>query len=160
MNRLSRKVDTDVYEDFLWGIITGHDAQGACRMVEDSSQPLVVKDAVATITELSSAKWFDKYAWIDDHEKEVWGEKKNAGAPGKVLDQFYSLYTVYNPDLVVIASHATERNLEMPYSLGNIRPDKGRLYADTKERKLYFPMETKRKVYLPIGNCLIANIDV
>lgn len=167
LNQLSRRVDADVYEDFLWGIITGYDAQGACRMVEDATKPLVVKDAVATITELSSAKWFDTYAWIDDHEKGVWGEKEHRGAavekhsiaPEKVLEQFYTLYTTRHPDLVVTASHATERNLEMPYSLGNIRPDNGRLYADVKEHKLYFPTETKRKVYLPIGNCLIANIN-
>lgn len=167
MNQLSRKVDTDIYEDFLWGIITGYDAKGACRMVEDASAPLIVKEAISTISELSSAKWFDKYAWIDDHEKGVWGEKRGRKtaverhtiAPEKMLEKFYSMYTVGQPDLVVTASHATEQNLEMPYSAGNIRPDSGRLYADTKENRLYFPMETKRKVYLPIGNCLIANID-
>lgn len=167
MNRLSRKVDADIYDDFLWGIITGYDAKGARRMVEDSVDPLVIKNALSTISELSSAKWFDTYAWIDDHEKGVWGEKKQIGAevirhtiaPEDILKQFYSLYVSYHPDLVVTASHATEKNLEMPYSLGNIRPDNGLLYADMKEGKRYFPIETERKVYLPIGNCLIANID-
>lgn len=167
MNQLSRMVNPDVFEDFLWGIITGYNAKSARRMVEDASTPLVIKKAIATISELSSAKWFDEYAWIDDREKGVWGEKKGSEsvverynvAPEKVLEQFYSLYTNCDPDLVVTASHATEKNLEMPYSLGNIRPNGGRLYADVKDNKLYFPIETNRKVYLPIGNCLIANID-
>lgn len=31
MHRLSRKVDNDIYADFLWGIITGYDAAGAMK---------------------------------------------------------------------------------------------------------------------------------
>ena len=41
MHRLSRKVDNDIYADFLWGIITGYDAAGAMKMVNNSTEPLI-----------------------------------------------------------------------------------------------------------------------
>ena len=148
MHRLSRKVDNDIYADFLWGIITGYDAAGAMKMVNNSTEPLIIKEAVASIWELHSAKWFDRYGWVDDHTQGMWGEKKSAQdtvvtyqlpqVPTKMLSRnrkggfdtvmmprvnpvdemqtFYNLYATYNPDLVVTAAHATERNLEMPFS--------------------------------------------
>ena len=58
----SRDIDEDIYADFMWGIITGYDAEAAMRMVRNSTEPLLIKDAVATIMELNSAKWFDNYA--------------------------------------------------------------------------------------------------
>ena len=79
MHRLSRQVDDDIYADFLWGIITGYDADGAMKMLNNSTEPLVIKDAVASIMELHSGKWFDRYAWVDDHTQGLWGEKKSAG---------------------------------------------------------------------------------
>ena len=72
---MCREVDNDIYGDFLWGIITGYDASAAERMVDNSTEPLVIKDAVATIMELNSAKWFDNYAWVDDHTRGLWGYK-------------------------------------------------------------------------------------
>lgn len=159
LNQLSRQVDNDVYADFLWGIITGYDAQAAMKMVENSTEPLVVKDAVATIMELHSGKWFNRYAWVDDHHQGLWGEKKsvedtiatyqlpaqlipavqklpdgkisnirvNRVNPVDEMQTFYDIYAQYDPDLVVTAAHATERNLEMPFSLGNIKSKDGKI---------------------------------
>ena len=47
-----------------------------------------------------------------------------------VLRQFLEYYEAIEPDLVVTASHATEINLEMPGSVGNIRCRDGRLYVE------------------------------
>lgn len=167
INRLSREIDEDVYADFLWGIITGYDAEAALRMVEDSREPLVIKSAVSTITELSSGKWFDRFAWIDDHELGLVGEKKMAN--GKVdtyridvtavLPKFKEIYEAYDPDLVVTASHATQNNLEMPFSLGNIKAKDGKLYADFATGIEFLKESGKRRVYLPIGNCLIGDVN-
>lgn len=191
LNQLSRRVDDDIYADFLWGIITGYDAQAAMKMVDNSTEPLVIKDAVATIMELHSGKWFDRYAWIDDHTQGLWGEKKSKEESivtyqlpmksakmkvrmpdGKIkevmmdrvnpvdeMQTFYRIYEQYNPDLVVTAAHATERNLEMPFSLGNIKPKNGTLYMDFPGNPQDLKESGKRKVYLPIGNCLIANVN-
>lgn len=190
-NRLSRRVDDDIYADFLWGIITGYDAKAAMRMVDNSTEPLVVKDAVSTIMELNSGKWFDRYAWLDDHTIGLWGEKKSAQdtivtymlprmqtegyirtsdgnikkkviekvRPEDAMQTFYNIYGQYNPDLVVTAAHATERNLEMPFSLGNVKAKNGILYMDFPDNPKNLVESGKRKVYLPIGNCLIGNVD-
>ena len=189
LNQISRQVDDDIYADFLWGIITGYDAQAALKMVNNATEPLVVKDAVSTITELHSAKWFNRYAWLDDHKEGVWGEKKGAGEevvehqlkltkrnvpvhgqkgkfvlreaanPEEEMQKFFDIYAEINPDLVVTAAHATERNLEMPFSLGNIKPKDGVLYMDFKDNPQNLKESGKRKIYLPIGNCLIANVN-
>ena len=169
MHLASREIDEDIYADFIWGMITGYDAAAAMRMVDNSTEPLLIKDAVATITALNSAKWFDNYAWVDDHHKGLWGEKqgrqsevkRDSIAPEQVLRKFSDLYAKYNPDLVVTAAHATERNLEMPFSLGNFKPKDGGLYAEDRFTKETWDIEQsgKRKVYFAVGNCLIGNVN-
>jgi zinc protease len=77
MHHVSREVDEDIYADFMWGMITGYDAAAAMKMLDNSTEPLLIKDAVATITELKSAKWFDRYAWVDDHSRGLWGQKQS-----------------------------------------------------------------------------------
>ena len=166
---LSRTMDEDIYADFFWGIITGYDADSAMRMVENSLQPLTIKDAVATIMELNSAKWFDNYAWVDDHTKGLWGTKRGRDAEivtdtvpqEDVLRKFTDLYEEFNPDLVVTAAHATQKNLEMPYSLGNLKPREGRLYAEDKFTGKEWDLVNsgKRKVYAAVGNCLIGDMN-
>ncbi len=168
-HHVSRDIDEDIYADFMWGIITGYDAAAAMRMVENSTEPLVVKDAVATIMELNSAKWFDNYAWVDDHTKGLWGEKRGRNskivtgmvALEQVLPKFTELYAEYNPDLIVTAAHATQKNLEMPYSLGNLKPRDGRLYAEDRFTGDTWDLQEsgKRRVYTAIGNCLIGDMN-
>ena len=165
----SRDIDSDIYADFMWGIITGYDAEAAMRMVDNSTEPLVVKDAVATIMELNSAKWFDNYAWIDDHTKGLWGEKRGFDgeirtgmvAPEEVLPKFTELYAEYDPDLIVTAAHATQKNLEMPYSLGNLKPRNGKLYAKDRFTGAEWDLKEsgKRRVYTAVGNCLIGDMN-
>lgn len=76
-NRMSRTIDDDIYDDYIWGIITGYSAEDALRIIHQSQQPFVIKSALSSITEVSSGEWFDKFAWVDDHVKGKWGEKKN-----------------------------------------------------------------------------------
>lgn len=169
MHHVSREVDDDIFADFMWGMITGYDAAAAMRMVDNSTEPLLIKDAVATIMELDSAKWFDNYAWVDDHKKGEWGEKHgrtaeikiDSIAPEQVLTKFTELYEAINPDLVVTAAHATQRNLEMPFSLGNLKPRDGKLYADDHFAKTQWDLNDsgKRKVYFAVGNCLIGDVN-
>ena len=168
-HHVSRDIDDDIYADFMWGIITGYDAEAAMRMVNNNTEPLVIKDAVATIMELNSAKWFDNYAWIDDHTKGLWGKKRGFDgeivtgmvAPEEVLPKFTELYAEFNPDLVVTAAHATQQNLEMPYSLGNLKPRNGKLYAEDRFNGKTWDLKEsgKRRVYTAVGNCLIGDMN-
>ena len=165
----SRDVDEDIYADFMWGIITGYDAEAAMRMVDNSTEPLLIQDAVATIMELNSAKWFDNYAWVDDHTKGLWGEKRgrhaeikrDTVAPEQVLRKFTDLYAEFDPDLIVTAAHATQKNLEMPYSLGNLKPRGGKLYAEDRFTHEEWDLlnSGKRRVYAAVGNCLIGDMN-
>lgn len=169
LHMMCREVDNDIYGDFMWGIITGYDAAAAMRMVDNSTEPLLVKDAVATIMELNSAKWFDNYAWVDDHTRGLWGYKNGRNgeivtdtvAKEQVLDKFRELYEAYDPDLIVTAAHATQQNLEMPYSLGHIKPRNGMLYTQNiftgEERDIV--ESGKRRVYTAVGNCLIGDMN-
>lgn len=169
LHMMCREVDNDIYGDFMWGIITGYDAAAAMRMVDNSTEPLLVKDAVATIMELNSAKWFDNYAWVDDHTRGLWGYKNGRNgeivtdtvAKEQVLDKFKELYEAYDPDLIVTAAHATQQNLEMPYSLGHIKPRNGKLYTQNiftgEERDIV--ESGKRRVYTAVGNCLIGDMN-
>lgn len=169
MHHVSREVDDDIFADFLWGMITGYDAAAAMKMLDNSTEPLIVKDAVATIMELNSAKWFDNYAWVDDHTRGLWGQKRGRTSAVEtdsidtklVLKKFTELYEAYDPDLIVTAAHATQRNLEMPFSLGNLRPKDGKLYADDRftGEKWDLKESGKRRVYFAVGNCLIGDVN-
>ena len=169
MHHVSREVDEDIYADFMWGMITGYDAAAAMKMLDNSTEPLLIKDAVATITELKSAKWFDRYAWVDDHSRGLWGQKQSKDAQvesdsidmKEILKKFTDLYEAYDPDLVVTAAHATQRNLEMPFSLGNLRPKDGKLYADDRFTQTQWDLKEsgKRRVYFAVGNCLIGDVN-
>ncbi len=169
LNRMSREVDDDIYADYLWGVISGYDAASAMRMVENSTEPLVIKNAVATIMETNSAKWFDRYGYVDDHTAGLWGHKDGPRQPvvtgmvdtTQVLRKFTELYAEYDPDLILTAAHATEKNLEMPFSLGNWKAHNGVLYAEDKYtgEKWDVPQNGKRKVYFAMGNCLIGNFN-
>ncbi|MBO7282783.1 MAG: hypothetical protein J6U73_05210 [Alistipes sp.] len=166
---MCREVDEDIYGDFLWGIITGYDANAAMRMVDNSTEPLLIKDAVATIMELNSAKWFDNYAWVDDHTRGLWGYKNGRNSEiitsmvekEEVLGKFCELYEAYDPDLIVTAAHATQKNLEMPYSLGHIKPRDGKLYAHNifTDEEFDINESGKRRVYAAVGNCLIGDMN-
>lgn len=169
LNKMSREVDEDIYADFLCGVISGYDAASAMRMVDNSAEPLTVKNAVATIMETESAKWFDRYAWVDDHTAGLWGHKDGPGEPvikdsidpKQVLRKFTELYAEYYPDLVLTAAHATEHNLEMPFSLGNWKARDGVLYAEDRftGETWDVPQNGRRKIYFAMGNCLIGNFD-
>lgn len=178
-NIASRKIDPDMYLDCFWGIVTGKDASAAMKMLENSTEPFVVKTGIASVTELSLAKWFDKFGWVDDHREGIVGEKRakmlpvtyRKVSPEQVLPEFVNLYNTYEPDFMVTASHATEKNLEMPYSDGNIIPVDGDFYAvpmikgkkiRMKKDSLSFyitPNRDKPFLCMPIGNCLIGNVN-
>lgn len=167
-NRVSRKIDNDIYDDYIWGIITGYSAEDAIRTVRQSAQPFVLKTALSSIVEVESGEWFDKFAWLDDHKvKGRWGEKMNpldtvtinkADNLNDLLSIFHNKWEEIDPDVIITASHATQYNLEMPYSVGNIVAKDGQLYAKYNE-PVAIARTNKPRVFLPIGNCLIGDMD-
>lgn len=165
-HQLSRKMDDDIFADYLWGVITGYDATDALRMVENSSRPFIIHSALSTTGEVARAKWFDRLVWLDDGTKGVWGEKTGNGRDVQIyhlqswqlLAKFREKWIELDPDLIITSSHATEKNLEMPFSTGDVRCRHGELYASFVQPE-YFPHTAKPRVYFPAGNCLIGNVD-
>lgn len=166
LHRLSRRIDSDIYADFIWGIITGYDASVAMRIVKQSQKDFTVKSALSTTSEVASGVWFDQFAWLDDGTKGVWGEKGISDTkptsytvePYRLLGIFYEKMKELDPDLILSSSHATQYNLEMPFSTGNIYCKNGRLYANFF-KPAYLPETNKPRIYAPIGNCLIGDIN-
>lgn len=178
LNRFSRTIDDDIYVDFLWGVITGYKAASAEKMVDNSTEPLIIKSCVSTIMETDEGKWFDSYAYMDDQNMGIYGYKMPGDKSVKrerllktipatrgsqqvpdLLPIFYEMYEKVDPDLIITASHASEKALEMPFSAGFIKAKDGELYAELPEGNKKLVESGKRRVYLPIGNCLIGNID-
>ena len=56
LNRMSREADRDIYADYLWGVITGYDAEAALRMVRNAREPLVIRSAVSTLREVGETR--------------------------------------------------------------------------------------------------------
>ena len=175
MHVLCRQMDNDIYADFLWGIITGYNAEAAIRMVKSAQRPLVVKTAIATVTELKSAKWFDKYAWLDDFEAGLYGEKndKNSAvntvvlAKEQVAKKFNDMYSLRNPDLIITGSHASQKDLQIPFRhnagvAATIHSKDGQLFINNAVTGEDLPLKNasdKPRVYLPIANCLIGDVN-
>ncbi|MBA6152049.1 hypothetical protein [Gelidibacter maritimus] len=166
-NRMSRTIDDDRYDDYIWGVITGYSPEDALRTIRQSAEPFIIKSALSSITEVSSGEWFDKFAWIDDHVRGRWGEKTNPQDPvaiyktdtlGDLLSIFHKKWEEIDPDLIITASHATQYNLEMPYSVGNLVAKNGQLYAKYKEPEAIVSTN-KPRVFFPVGNCLIADMN-
>lgn len=167
-HRLSRRIDEDIYADYLWGIITGYSAADAKQLVERSRKPYVVRTALNTTCEMSNGAYFTDFAFLNDGSQGPgwWGWRKQ-GMPEtqqafigqwNMLDKWVEQYKELDPDLLVTSSHATEHNLEMPFSAGNLKADRGRLYADFMTRE-YLEGTSHPRVYYAAGNCLIGNID-
>lgn len=166
-NRMSRIIDNDIYEDYIWGIITGYSPKDALRIIHQSKEPFVLKTALSSITEVSSGEWFDKFAWIDDHVKGKWGEKMNpldtvsiysTENLNDLLPIFHKKWEEIDPDVIITASHATQDNLSLPFSAGHLVAKDGQLYAKYKVPET-IARTNKPRLYLPIGNCLIGDMN-
>ncbi len=73
IHHVSREAGSGVFEAFLWGIITGYDAESALRVVEDARTPMVIRTALSTAPEMEYTSCFDKCAVISqDVTKDIW----------------------------------------------------------------------------------------
>jgi len=166
INRMVRKIDDDIFSDCIWGIISGYNAEYALKMVTNSIGNFIVKTALNTTGESSAGNLYERFAWLDDGKKYMWGEKSSPHATivkhdvdeWSYLKIFVNQYEAIDPDLIISSSHATEETLEMPFSTGDIKCRNGRLYADFCE-SYYLPVRKKPRVYIAAGNCLIGNMN-
>ena len=132
MHRATRRLDDDIWGDCLWGIITGHSAKDALRIAK-AKKPLVIKRLLGTtnvgwhrfersycITDWTYAPVLEQTGYQEPTQT-LYTDKTAKGR--KVLKE--GLQTLFaeelekkKPQLIVTSSHATQFNLEMPFSRG------------------------------------------
>ena len=130
---LSRAMDDDPYDDFIWGIVTGANPEAALRMAREK-HPLVVRRALTTTgintgpldtcLTLSDGRAGDFL--LKDRHGVIHGTKTNDTLSAH--ERFLEYYNTNDVDLLVTSSHATEANLEMPFSDGSLVTGGGRLF--------------------------------
>lgn len=185
LNRAARAVDDDPWGDCLTGIITGADAAAAQKIAADDA-PLTVKRLLGT-TNVSPAR-FEHSCCITDWsgspvlEQSGYTEPTTTPCPEEALRVFAEQLGTQKPQLLVTSSHATQFNLEMPFSKGLIFPDgksfrllptadmgsfgtalgkalKGDTAALCELAKSHeaIPADGERRVWLAAGNCLLGD---
>lgn len=187
LHRLSREMNDDVYGDFLWGVVTGKDGKTAGTLL-GSDRPLVLDRAIGT-TNFNQGR-FKKSFFITDWgareyvetENGVSSEKLHPPAGTEMSRLFAERWEKIAPQFVITSSHATEFNLEMPFSEGAIIPgvtdfylvekallptfaqclgsrDAGKATLDfAKARKLKkLPKTPDDKIWIAAGNCLFGD---
>ncbi len=158
-------VDDDPFDDAIWGIVTGPTAADA-RRVALCAAPREVTGVLAT-TGVDADIVDGPVTVISD------------AAPPAEADtsgMFADAWNRDDPDLLLTSSHASERNLEMPFSRGNIVCVSNRFFAVAKVNLIDYstgqakdgvsfdgvalrPLAepVREKVWVAAGNCLIAN---
>lgn len=137
LHRLTRSLDNDPYGDCIWGIITGYTPADAMR-IASAEQPLVISRAMGTtnidtgrfsdsmcLTDWQPFQYVEQNGYKDKVEPAFYtpglreqekGEESTLGVTPKLTN-----YWEKNaPQLFVTSSHATQFNLEMPFSKGII----------------------------------------
>ncbi len=191
LHAMMKSLDSDPYYDAVWGIVTGPTPEAALRAA--TAKPLHPHSVLSTTgvnfgpfdagTTLS-----DGYAPGSKREEynrpdkpiAIYEKRKGKDMPARIVRgdstaQFASAWDELDPELVVTSSHASQRNLEMPFSTGNIVPRNGELWSLPDKRlidyttgqadagasaqaaasKLSAPK--RDKVWIAAGNCLIGD---
>lgn len=197
LHRAARKVDDDPWGDCIWGIVTGFSAQDAQR-IADAREPLVIKRLLATtnvdashfehsccITDWPGSPVFEQDGYQKPQQRP---QQADSSSPeGKdILENgtqgiFANQLEHAAPQMLVTSSHATQFNLEMPFSKGLIfsvdnsfrrlpLPQMG-LFAPALQSAAQGDMEGMRhlagsapiqpdgtpRVWLAAGNCLLGD---
>lgn len=164
VHRLTRQLDADPYTDCLWGILTGYEAAAALRIAKQS-EPLTIHK-VAGGTEFAT-EMVDEGVWYCELnqgkmvKKEPGKDAVEQRVPGDTTQALVETLNEYHADLFITSGHATERDWQIGYRYrnGSFRCADGQLFGvDTREQWLAIHSPNP-KVYLPIGNCLMGNID-
>jgi len=152
LHRAARNVDPDPWGDCMWGIITGYSADDAMRIATDK-EPLVIKRLLGTtnvgwhhfehsycITDWTNAPILEQTGYVEP-TCTTYDTTTKKGA--ELLENgFQSLFAERlendKAQMVVTSSHATQFNLEMPFSRGLIFPHGNRFYQLKKRQMGYF----------------------
>lgn len=179
LREIMRSVDDDPFDDAIWGVVTGPSAADALR-IASSREPSVVHSMLATTGVDADVVDGEVAVLSDAYPEGEWWRKDGAGdisrhsTTGEMVSAFVEAWNTIDPEMLLTSSHATEHNLEMPFSRGMIvsapvgalryavcntvrAPGAdGRVVCEMSETPAVKPAR-REKVWLAAGNCLIAN---
>lgn len=164
VHQLTRRLDADPYTDTLWGILTGYDAANALTIAQHKKPLVVRKVAAGTEVALEMCEqglWYDELVKNKLVKKQQGGSVKQLQGPDDTTAALAKTLNDYQPDLFVTSGHATERNWQIGfrYRNGYFKSSAGQMFGEDTQRKRIEIDSRNPKVYLPIGNCLMGNID-
>lgn len=181
IQRNLEKLDDDPYMDTLLSFITGYTVADAMRMAM-ATEPKLAKNVIST-TSIGVDRFAETH-FISDSQDGVFGKKNRDGTlekhhlpDGDLTDKFIAMLNNANADMIITSAHASQRNLEMPFSRGNIICRDGKLFGkitDDGKRLIgddgqavkkeiageILPINEPQKpcVFFAPGNCLISDI--
>lgn len=195
LHRITRELDDDPYGDCIWGLITGDSARTADKIADTSPEPLIIKRAMGT-TNFDHNRFRHSFMITDWAPHEYWEQKNYGETDGKKQREnnrdgmaflFAEKWQSLNPQLIVTSSHATQYNLEMPFSKGLIVSMNGRFHilrtdqlkqfarflkgavfdGSEEELKQYIkdthapllPVSDEPKAWIAAGNCLFGDCN-
>lgn len=164
VHQLTRVYDDDPYTDTRWGILTGYDAANA-QAIAKTTEPLVVhKVAAGTEVALEMCEEGQCYDELVEGKlvvKEKGSEAKLTEGPADSTKALVDTLNEYQPDLFVTSGHATERDwmIGFTYKNGFFKSKAGQMRGEDTTGGVHQVDSPNVKVYLPIGNCLMGNID-
>ncbi len=164
VHQLTRQLDEDPYTDTFWGILTGYNAANALAIAKHS-KPLTVRK-VASGTEIAlecvtEGLWYDELVKNKHVRKRPGGKAELLRGPDYTTEAFTKVLTDYQPDLFITSGHATEAGWQIGfrYRNGFLKSKGGQMFGENTRRERFEIKSPNPKVYLPIGNCLMGNIN-
>lgn len=191
LHAMMKSLDEDPYYDAVWGIVTGPTPESALSLA--TAKPIHPRSALSTTgvnfgcfedaTTISDgyAPGFKREDYAHPNRPVAIYEKRDGKENamriirGDTTSQFASAWDTLDPELIVTSAHASQRNLEMPFSTGNIVPRDGQLWtlpnkklidystgqADTNAstHAAHAPLAAPKqdKIWIAAGNCLIGD---
>ncbi len=164
VHQLTRKLDGDPYIDTFAGILTGFDADNALLIAKEAD-PLVIKK-VASGTEFATSmveegQWYDELVKNKHVVKRKDSNAQQLQGPDDTTQALVNSLNDYQPDLFITSGHATQGNWQLGfrYRNGFFVSQSGQMYGVDSQRKQIAVNSPNPKVYLPIGNCLMGDIN-
>lgn len=167
IHQLTRELDEDPYGDAIWGIITGYTVQDALQIAE-YNKPLEIKRGLSAtgkgwLEYLSEGVGYSektpKYKAIKSEDSITVEESMNA--PEDTTESFVNELNSGKIDIFWTSGHANEHSWSIGYNYPNgiFSHQKGQLLGINTSEEIYQINSSNPKVYYPVGNCRIGNID-
>ncbi len=163
IHQLARDNDSDPYEDFQWGIISGRTAELALKLAAPA-EPLTIRKVGASTAFASdcvqSGYWFSEFkageVWVKDGTPLAVKGQGAADSTESIAKRLNEADT----DCFITSGHASETQWEPGYRYRNgiFTHRDGVLVGKSLDGKIHEVRSPNPKVYLAVGNCLIGNV--